>query len=784
MRRGGQKNPFLWGSRGVQPPAWEVQARGSMVEPSLSLLSDTGASTPGEGDEWRAGAAAMMAEGLGLLERLVGFGPTAERHSLLGSAYKRRAWTGLGTSRKADLRAAAEAYSTAHDFEMQHRAEDELYIPSPYARLNQLTFELLASARQGQHTRLCKHILQAQGWADERKEQDPTDVWLWVQIADAKALRWLSGCDGVTQAQVISTYREQFAIGASERVKSSVLDQLAFMSEVLLGRLKEEEARRSTQVATGGPMGVTPTSPTFPNGGPTSDGAWSVVEDAATAGTGAASSAAGGAPLDPERSPSSVSAGSGVGSLALDRMPDASARSGSRPGTADTLASARIAPETVIAWLTALERRVRSLRDHLSGAKGDLPTEEPPRAPVTGGPSRRALQAVSRAGGQMLDTLHSVGGVSEAEEGGSSFVARDSEPPVRAFSDSPEHEHPPHSSTLGSGDLPPGVPNLASIGSDTFRAAQMMPVPSGLSTIASAGGGGTMSPGGGRSASSSASGNSANPFARGSARPFVHARGGGGGGASTSQSKGGASQTSGRARRSVVPVVPSGVNPFSRAAKRYRARPSGGKDVKGGVGDATLRAEDIRRVKRVTSGELDNITSQRRPLSGELSPKSSSTEVSGPGRHTATTEQRPVVAVSQPEEQEGRAPPPSSSDRGVSHSPARDNTNATAGDVRMRLSSAGLNGSNPSMPRDTQGGGSSDGEEMGIVSLEHHSQGSSSNGSRHTPTKLPESPRSPPPDGRLGAGKAPPGGGHSSPPSPGAQPMLVKPKDESCCSIM
>lgn len=759
-------------------------AAGEGGEPSISMMSDTGASIPGEADEWRAGAAAMMAEGLGLLERLVGFGPTAERHSLLGSAYKRRAWTGLGTSRKADLRAAAEAYSTAHDFEMQHRAEDTLYIPSPYARLNQLTFELLASARQGQHKRLCKHILQAQGWADERKEQDPTDVWLWVQIADAKALRWLSGCDGVIQAQVVATYREQFAIGASERVKSSVLDQLAFMSEVLLGRLKEEEARRNTQAIHGGPMGVTPTSPTFPSGGPTGDGAWSVVDDVgtnATGGTGAASSGAGDNTADAERSHSSVSVGSGMGSLALDRVADASARSASRPGTADTLASARIAPDTVIAWLTALERRVRSLRDHLSGAKGDVPPEEPPRAPVSGGPSKRTLQAVSRAGGQLLDTLHSVGGVSEAEEGAHSFVARDSEPPVRAFSEPAEHELPPHSGTHGSAELPPGVPNLASIGSDTFRAAQMMPVPSGLSTIDSMGRGGTMSPGGSSLASGSGSGSGSrvNPFARSSAKPFTHARGGGTGPAAGSKAQGSVHQATGRARRSVVPVVPAGVNPFGRAAKRYRARPSGGKEVKGGVGDATLRAEDIHKVKRVTSGELDNITSQRRPLSGELSPQSSSNEnLSSAGRSgrspASLANERPSVETETGPSEPGRwGTPPFGLQDSPSRGAVRDNTNTTAGDVRMRLSSAGMNGS--------EGGGGS-GEDGHIVGLHHPSDSSSGNSARNTPTKLPHSPRDPPPDGVVMTPTS--ARGHGSPASPRPQPMLVKPKGSACCSIM
>jgi hypothetical protein len=67
-------------------------------------------------------------------------GSTAERRSLLGSAYKRRAWTGLGDSRKEDLVQAAANYAAAHELELEEGKEH----PSPYARLNQLTLEMLA----------------------------------------------------------------------------------------------------------------------------------------------------------------------------------------------------------------------------------------------------------------------------------------------------------------------------------------------------------------------------------------------------------------------------------------------------------------------------------------------------------------------------------------------------------------------------------------------------------------------------------------------------------------
>ena len=53
---------------------------------------------------------------------------------------RRRAWTGLGTSRREDLQSAAANYAIADAIEMR---EAPLH-PSPYARLNQVTLEMLA----------------------------------------------------------------------------------------------------------------------------------------------------------------------------------------------------------------------------------------------------------------------------------------------------------------------------------------------------------------------------------------------------------------------------------------------------------------------------------------------------------------------------------------------------------------------------------------------------------------------------------------------------------------
>lgn len=203
----------------------------------MALSSKREAGSPAAA-KWKQCASSLMMEGLGLLERLCLLGNTAERRALLGSAYKRRAWTGLGDSRKEDLCNAAKAYAEAAYLEAAE-AEDSAVVPVSYARLNQLTFEMLASNARDR-AKLVEQVRLAETYAQARREADPTDVWLWVQGMDAKCLRWLLE-DDVDESEVLAGYREQFAFGANKRVQASVLDQLAFLQEVLGGRSIEEE---------------------------------------------------------------------------------------------------------------------------------------------------------------------------------------------------------------------------------------------------------------------------------------------------------------------------------------------------------------------------------------------------------------------------------------------------------------------------------------------------------------------------------------------------------------
>jgi hypothetical protein len=82
---------------------------------------------------------------------------------------------------------------------------------------------------------------EAETWAKRKQITRPADVWLWVQGVDALCLRYLLNDPEVTESQVVDAYREQFAFGSSQRVKSSVMDQFGFMEEVLQGRSEEEK---------------------------------------------------------------------------------------------------------------------------------------------------------------------------------------------------------------------------------------------------------------------------------------------------------------------------------------------------------------------------------------------------------------------------------------------------------------------------------------------------------------------------------------------------------------
>jgi hypothetical protein len=51
------------------------------------------------------------------------------------------------------------------------------------------------------------------------RELHAQDVWVWVQAVDALCLRYLLGDETVVEGDVLAGYHEQFAFGATQRVK-------------------------------------------------------------------------------------------------------------------------------------------------------------------------------------------------------------------------------------------------------------------------------------------------------------------------------------------------------------------------------------------------------------------------------------------------------------------------------------------------------------------------------------------------------------------------------------
>ena len=171
---------------------------------------------------------ACMAEGMVILRRLCELSETAERRALLGSAYKRAAWCGVCGSRKENLTLASKEYEKS--FLLQQRDGSG----SSYSKLNMLTLKMLGS--DAQPDAMMASAREAYDHAVKEREENPANVWFWVQVADALFLRHLL-CDGsVCTEDVVTSYCKELRTGSSDRVKASILDQLDFVLSVLTAR--------------------------------------------------------------------------------------------------------------------------------------------------------------------------------------------------------------------------------------------------------------------------------------------------------------------------------------------------------------------------------------------------------------------------------------------------------------------------------------------------------------------------------------------------------------------
>lgn len=112
----------------------------------------------------------------------------------------------------------------------------------PYARLHQLSLEILASGTDADFRHPSTYIdacREAETWALEATEADPTDMWRWLLVVDARRLRYMVGDNAVTEASIVLAYHEQFAFGVSNRMKSSVFNELQFELDVIHFRHQE-----------------------------------------------------------------------------------------------------------------------------------------------------------------------------------------------------------------------------------------------------------------------------------------------------------------------------------------------------------------------------------------------------------------------------------------------------------------------------------------------------------------------------------------------------------------
>ncbi len=184
--------------------------------------------------------------------------PLAERS--VPPRHRKRFTPGRVLCDGAQIQAAANAYMLAHTLELEELHGES---PSPYALLNQLTLEMLAGARSSclmasagarlpaqafallvgwlvvshfahcwwswvdlsgsgdpdERSRLLGMTTTAGVWAKEKQIISPTDVWLWVQGVDAMCLQYLLGDGIIPEQTIVDAYKEQFAFGASQRVK-------------------------------------------------------------------------------------------------------------------------------------------------------------------------------------------------------------------------------------------------------------------------------------------------------------------------------------------------------------------------------------------------------------------------------------------------------------------------------------------------------------------------------------------------------------------------------------
>lgn len=181
-----------------------------------------------------------MPERFGHLLELTG--PSVERLSLLGAAWKRLAAMLLAMppfpARSQEALQAVEAAELAYGAAVEvARTEGQ---PEVYPGLNLLMLRWVRGAEaEGDGARLDRYVEEAAGLVEARYE----DPWTRVQRADTLALRWLrTGGDDPT-GEVVQPYVEVFDRGASARIRGSVVGQFRALQQLMHALAPDHPAR-------------------------------------------------------------------------------------------------------------------------------------------------------------------------------------------------------------------------------------------------------------------------------------------------------------------------------------------------------------------------------------------------------------------------------------------------------------------------------------------------------------------------------------------------------------
>jgi pimeloyl-ACP methyl ester carboxylesterase len=170
------------------------------------------------------------------LDGLLMLGRTVERLSVLAANYKRLARLTEGSKRSHNLKMTEKGYRAAFELARQ-RKDSEIYYPA-------LNWVACAYLNSGSNRKTGKQDNHRRDWLDAisaaekdaaQREQSSSSYWTRVTKADALLTRHL--VDGnwseSEQKKVINAYRSVFDTGAWPAEKSSTLDHIDFLIEML-----------------------------------------------------------------------------------------------------------------------------------------------------------------------------------------------------------------------------------------------------------------------------------------------------------------------------------------------------------------------------------------------------------------------------------------------------------------------------------------------------------------------------------------------------------------------